>query len=195
MNKRLEVKDLINIGIYTALHFLCVFIIAMLGFIPQVLIFAGIIEGFIGAIPLMLFLTKTKKPGMLTIMGILLGVITVIMGRPWQSILFAAGAGIISDIVWKLGNYKSPKAAVVCCGTMMLWMGAMGLPLFFSFRDNYLASLEEGYGPDYVEVIRSLTPDWMFFVMILIAVVGGILGGLFAKRLLHKHFEKAGMTE
>ncbi len=195
MNKRLEVKDLINIGIYTALHFLCVFLVAMIGFIPQVFVFAGFIEGFLGAIPIMVFLTKVKKPGMLTIMGILLGIIIFLMGRPWQSILFCAAAGVISDLVWKLGEYKKPGYAVLCCGTMMLWMGGMGLPLFFGFRDNYLLSLEEGYGKEYVEIIKSLTPDWMFFGSIAIGVIGGILGGLFAKRLLRKHFEKAGMTE
>ena len=78
---------------------------------------------------------------------------------------------------------------------MMLWTAGMGLPLFFGYRDSYLANLEEGYGKEYVEVIRSLTPDWMFIGMIVIAVVGGFLGGLFAKRILRKHFAKANLVE
>ncbi len=196
MSKKYEVKDLINIGIYTALHFLCIFIVAMIGFIPQTFVFAGIIEGFLGAIPIMIFLTKAKKPGMLTIMGLLLGLITFLMGRPWPCIIIGICAGAVTDLVWGLcAKYKSLKLAPVCCGLMMLWLTGMGLPLYFGYRDSYLASLEEGYGREYVEIIRSLTPDWMFVGSIVIGVCGGFLGGLFAKRILRKHFEKANMTE
>lgn len=196
MNKKYEVKDLINIGIYTALHFICIFLVAMIGFIPQTFVFAGIIEGFLGAIPIMIFLTKARKPGMLTVMGLLLGLITFLMGRPWPCIIIGIVAGVVTDIVWGfVAKYKSLKVAPFCCGLMMLWLAGMGLPLYFGYRDSYLASLEEGYGKEYVEVIRSLTPDWMFFCSIVIGVVGGILGGLFARRILRKHFESANMTE
>lgn len=193
--KKFEVKDLINIGIYTALHFLCIFLVAMLGFIPQAFIFAGIIEGFLGAIPIMIFLTKVKKFGMITIMGLLLGLITLLMGRPWPCVVIGLAAGLITDLIWMKADFSKIKFGPVCCGTMMLWTAGMGLPLFFGYRDSYLANLEEGYGKEYVEVIRSLTPDWMFVGMIIIAVVGGFLGGLFAKRILRKHFAKASLVE
>jgi energy-coupling factor transport system substrate-specific component len=193
--KKYEVKDLINIGIYTALHFLCIFIVAMIGFIPQTFAFAGILEGFLGAIPFMIFLTKAKKFGMITIMGVLLGLITFLMGRPWPCIAIGLAAGLITDLVWMKADFKKIKYGPLCCGLMMLWLGGMGLPLFFGYRDSYLANLEEGYGKEYVEVIRSLTPDWMFFGSIAIGVVGGFLGGLFAKRILRKHFAKANLVE
>ena len=195
MSKKLEVRDLINIGVYTALHFLCIFIVAMIGFIPQTFVFAGIIEGFLGAIPLMIFLTKARKPGMLTIMGILLGLITFLMGRPWPSVLFGLCAGILADLVWKKAGYQRIGSGPACCAMMMIWLAGMGLPLFFGYRDSYLASLEQGYGKEYVEAVRSLTPDWMFIGMILMGVVGGFLGGLFAKRILRKHFERADLKE
>lgn len=193
--KKYEVKDLINIGIYTALHFLCIFIVAMIGFIPQTFAFAGIIEGFLGAIPFMIFLTKTKKFGMITIMGVLLGLITFLMGRPWPCLVIGLAAGLITDLVWMKAEFRKIKYGPLCCGLMMLWLAGMGLPLFFGYRDSYLANLEEGYGKEYVEVIRSLTPDWMFFGSIIIGVVGGFLGGLFAKRILRKHFAKANLVE
>ncbi|MCR4670017.1 MAG: MptD family putative ECF transporter S component [Saccharofermentans sp.] len=193
--KKYEVKDLINIGIYTALHFLCIFIVAMIGFIPQTFAFAGILEGFLGAIPFMIFLTKAKKFGMITIMGVLLGLITFLMGRPWPCLVIGLAAGLITDLVWMKADFKKIKYGPLCCGLMMLWLAGMGLPLFFGYRDSYLANLEEGYGKEYVEVIRSLTPDWMFFGSIIIGVIGGFLGGLFAKRILRKHFAKANLVE
>jgi len=196
MSKKFEVKDLINIGVYAALHFLCVFIVAMIGFIPQTFAFAGIIEGFLGAIPIMLFLTKVKKPGMLTILGILLGLITFVMGRPWPCLLFGLCAGLVTDIVWSaIAKFEKINYGPICCGLMTLWLGGMGLPLYFGYRDSYLVNLEEGYGKEYVEVIKSLTPDWMFYGTLLMGIVGGILGGLFAKRILRKHFVKANLVQ
>jgi len=195
MNKKYEVKDLINIGVYTALHFLCIFIVAMIGFIPQTFAFAGILEGFLGAIPIMIFLTKADKFGMITIMGTLLGLITFLMGRPWPCIPIGIGAGLITDLLWASAKFQNLKIAPICCGTIMLWLAGMGLPLYFGYRDSYLASLEEGYGKDYVEIIKSITPDWMFVGSIIMGVVGGILGGLFAKRILRKHIEKADMGQ
>lgn len=35
----------------------------------------------------------------------------------------------------------------------------MALPMFFGYRDNYLASMVSGYGQEYVDTIASLPPD------------------------------------
>ncbi|SDY51143.1 MptD family putative ECF transporter S component [Lachnobacterium bovis] len=192
MKKELEIRDIINIGVYTVLHFLCVALMAMLLFVPQTIVFVGLLEGFLGAIPIMIFLQKAKKPGMLAIMGILLGILTVITGRPVVAALFGIAGGIITELIWRKAGYKNINAGVICCATMSLWVGGMELPMFFGYRDNYLASLEKGYGTQYVKIMRSLTPDWMFIALIVMCLLGGVLGGMFAKRLLRKHFEKIG---
>ena len=42
--------------------------------------------------------------------------------------------------------------------------------------------------------LDALTPDWIVAVLIAFALIGGLLGGLLGKRILKKHFEKAGIT-
>lgn len=42
--------------------------------------------------------------------------------------------------------------------------------------------------------LDALTPSWIVMVLIVLALVGGLLGGLFGRRILKKHFAKVGIT-
>ena len=70
---RLQGKDLINIGIFTAIYFIVIFAAASIGFIPIFIPLISVIVPLVGGIPMMLFFSKIKKFGMLTICGLLLG--------------------------------------------------------------------------------------------------------------------------
>ena len=65
---------------------------------------------------------------------------------------------------------------------------------FFGFREEYFASLVNGYGQEYVDTMMSYTPQWMFFAMIAMCLIGGTIGGLLGAKVLKKHFRKAGMA-
>ena len=69
---RLQGKDLINIGIFTAIYFIVIFAAASIGFIPIFIPLISVIVPLVGGIPMMLFFSKIKKFGMLTICGLLL---------------------------------------------------------------------------------------------------------------------------
>lgn len=68
MNNKLQGKDLINIGIFTAIYFIVIFAAASIGFIPIFIPLISVIVPLVGGIPMMLFFSKIKKFGMLTIM-------------------------------------------------------------------------------------------------------------------------------
>lgn len=193
-NKKLTVKDLINIGVFTALYFVTFFVVSFVGYIPILLVLLPVICSIVAGIPFMLFLSKTKKFGMVTIMATILGLLSMVMGRPWLVVLIALASGICADLILKAANYKSVKACVFASGVFSIWMMGMALPMFFGYRDNYLAGLVSGYGQAFVDTIAKLTPDWMFFALIALCFVGGILGGLLGSAVLKKHFKKAGMA-
>lgn len=73
----LKGKDLMNIGIYSAIYFVIVFACAMLGYIPIFMPLLTVIVPILGGIPFMLFLTKVKKFGMILIMSIIMGILDV----------------------------------------------------------------------------------------------------------------------
>ena len=60
MNK-LQGKDLINVGIFTAIYFVVMMAIAMLGFIPIFLPLLIVLVPLIGGIVMMLYYSKVQK--------------------------------------------------------------------------------------------------------------------------------------
>ena len=191
--KKLNGKDLINIGIYTAIYFVIVFAVAMLGMIPVMYPMLAVICPIVGGIPFMLFLTKVKKFGMIWIMSVILGILMLISGMGWFALVMSIFTGLISELIYKAGNYTSAKCAVLTNATFSLWVWA-NLLLLFVNRESFLASRAETVGQEYVDKLNALTPGWLCPVLLLVCFACGIIGGLLGKGMLSKHFKKAGIV-
>ena len=66
--KRIQPKDLITVEIYSSLMLELCFAATLLGFITIFIPLLSVVVPIVGGIPLMLFLTKAQKFGMVTIM-------------------------------------------------------------------------------------------------------------------------------
>ena len=62
-SNKLQAKDLINVGIFTAIYFVIFFAGMMLGYIPIFIPLLGLVCPILCGIPFMLYLTKVKKFG------------------------------------------------------------------------------------------------------------------------------------
>ena len=60
-SNKLQPKDLINVGIFTAIYFIIFFAGMMLGYIPIFIPLLGLVCPILCGIPFMLYLTKVKK--------------------------------------------------------------------------------------------------------------------------------------
>ena len=81
MNNKIQAKDLINLGLFTVLYFVIGCCVAIpLGLVPMFPSLPGSAWRCITGIPFMLFLTRVKKFGMVTIMGILSGLLMGLTG-------------------------------------------------------------------------------------------------------------------
>ena len=185
-------KDLINIGIFSAIYFVIVFIIAILGMIPIFLPLLSVLVPIIGGIPFMLFLTKVKKFGMIWIMSVIMGILMLLTGMSWPPLAVSVFTGLIAELIYKSGNYKSAAKAVITNGVFSLWVAANYLPLFFA-AEKYWAS-RQNFGQDYIDTVTKMMPTWMCPVTFIMAFLCGIIGGLIGRRLMKKHFEKAGIA-
>ena len=191
-NNSLKGRDLINVGIYTAIYFVIMMAVAMLGLIPIFLPLFSVIVPILGGIPFMLFLTKVRKPGMVFIMAMIMGIMMLLTGMgPWP-LLTCAIAGILSELVLKSGRYKSVKKSILSYGIFSMWIWGNYLPLFTDY-EGYFAQ-RESYGQAYIDAVQRLMPLWMAPVLLTSCLVCGIIGGNLGKALLKKHFEKAGIV-
>ena len=87
MKKGLSAKDLINVGIYTAIYLVIFFVVGMMNAIPILYPAIYLLIPIITGIPFMLFLTKIEKFGMITIMSIIIGVFWYLMGYTWLALV------------------------------------------------------------------------------------------------------------
>ena len=190
--KRLNGKDLINVGVFTAIYFVIIMALAMLGFIPIFMPTYSVLMPLFGGIVFMLFLTKVKKFGMVLIMNILMGILMWLTGMSYYALVIGTVTGLIAEFVLKGGEYRSARRAVIAHGFFSLWVWSNYIPLFF-FAEKYW-STRQNFGQEYIEALTRLMPMWMCPVHFVLCFASGILGGLLGLKVLKKHFAKAGIV-
>lgn len=142
---KLKAKDLINVGIYTAIYIVIFFVVGMLNAIPVLYPLLYVLIPLISGIPFMLFLTKIEKFGMVTIMSVICGVFWFLMGYTWTAIVGYVVFGIIADLVMKAGKYKSFKVDVI--GYWLFSCGMIGCQApMWVMADTYMAQDRGIYG-------------------------------------------------
>ena len=191
-NTKLQGKDLMNVGIYSAIYFVIVFAVAMLGYIPILMPMLCVFVPLIAGVPFMLFLTKVQKFGMIWIMSIIMGILMLLTGMAQYALIVGAFTGLIAELIYKSGAYKSQSRAILTCGVFSMWVWGNFIPLFFD-RETYW-STRQSFGEEYINTLNSIMPLWLCPVLLIASFVFGIAGGLFGKALLKKHFKKAGIV-
>lgn len=191
-NNSLKAKDLINVGIYTAIYIVIFFAVGMLNAIPVLYPFLYVLIPLFTGIPFMLFLTNTKKFGMVSIMSIICGLVWFFMGYTWLALAGYTIFGIIADLVLKSGNYKSFKKNVI--GYWLFSCGMIGCQApMWVMADTYMAGVRQSMGNKYANDLARYMPSWMGLAAIVIIFIGALLGALLGRKMLRKHFERAGI--
>ena len=194
-NKKLTVKDFINIGIFLALLFVTEMLVGVLGFIhPLVVVSYAVFVPLVGGIPMMLFYSKVEKFGMLTIFAILLALLMFLGGMGWVGAPLILLFGLAADLISKKGGYKSGKLTVLSYGVFSMWVACNYLPIVLT-AENYSKQLSEGgFTAEYVETLLRFVNAGTLIPLFLACFGFGVLGALLGKRMVHKHFEKAGIV-
>lgn len=191
MNK-LAVKDLITVGIFTAIYLVVFFVTFMIGYIPFLIPFLGLICPIVCGIPFILYVMKINKFGMVTLTGTILGIAFTVMGSGLIMIPFGLVFGLIGDLIMKSGHYKNWNSIAWGYAMFSLWMMGFVVRMFI-VRDQYFKEVWQSYGQDYVNVLESITPLWTLPVMFILTVIGGLIGTWLGKKMFNKHFKKAGL--
>lgn len=190
---KLQAKDLVNVGIYAAIYLVITVLLSFLSLVPIFHPLLAIICPIAGSIPFMLFLTKTKKFGMITIMGVIMGVVMLLTGMGYYCLITGFVAALLADFVARSGNYISAKKSVFVSGIFSLWYIGNYLAVFIT-REAHYQHVMESYGKAYADSYMSFYPNWMLPVLIAACLISGIIGGILGKKILKKHFKKAGIA-
>jgi len=192
-SNKLNAKDLINVGIYTAIYLVVFFMIGMLNAIPVLYPLTYFIAPVVTGIPFMLFLTKVDKFGMVSIMGVILAVFWYLMGYTYIPTITYILAGVLSDLVFSFGKYKNFKFDVIGYWIFSCGMIGCAAPMWL-MTATYMEQVRVAMGDEYVAGIAKYMPSWMGFAGIGIILVSSIIGAFLGRKMLKKHFERAGIA-
>lgn len=195
MNKKnsgLKVKDLIVTGAFAALYVvLLLMLVSFLGFIPITYVLVPFFVPIILGPVYMMYTMKVPKFGAIIILSAIVGLVTS-MGGVWYALIWSLAIGAIAEFIARMGKYRSQKMYTVSFSVFACTIVGPFLMLVFA-KSAFLQSCETYYGQEYADKIDALTPTWIIFVFIGMALIGGFIGAKFGTKLLGKHFDKAGI--
>ena len=93
-----------------------------------------------------------------------------------------AVAGLLAELVFKSGDYRDAKKAVLSYGLFSTWIFGNYLPLFTDY-EGYFAQRAD-YGQAYIDAVQKLMPLCMAPVLLIACFVCGIIGGLLGRVLI-----------
>jgi energy-coupling factor transport system substrate-specific component len=146
-------------------------------------------------IVMMLLLAKVPKKGVLTICGIIQGILFLLVGAFWFIPVSLVVGGVICDFLImnrKEITAKSMKVAYTIFSGIFTF-GAIG-PIKFLQAAFVAATKRNGISQEYIDGLIRMTSVPMLIVIIAAGVVCGFLGGYLGQKMLKKHFIKAGLV-
>lgn len=193
MKSKLTTKDVIAAGAFAAIYLVLLTVLAVmvLPIVPVLYLATPLIAGILLGTVYMLYCVKVPRTGAVLILAVLVGLITSMASI--YPMIAAVVWGLLAEVILAKGRRKSPNALLVSyCVFNLTAMGP-----FFSLllaKDAFLKTCAVYYGEQYAQTIDRLTPSWIILIFVGLALLGGLLGGLFGKRILKKHFDKAGIA-
>lgn len=193
IKKGLSVKDLVTVGIFSAL-FLVFALVGGIFFAPNpVLTFYMPVGSALLCGPVyLLMLAKVKKRWAVSILGAILCIVWFVTGMHWAMALGYLVMGVTADFVAGAGEYKSKMMNSVSYIVISLG-GTASYLVFFANPDGWAKTmLGNGTEQSYIDTMRETGSVWIMLVgTVLAAAVSAFVGC----KMLRKQFEKSGITK
>lgn len=195
--KKLQVKDMMLTGAFTALYILCVGLGVLVGsFFDRAgnMMYAPVFAAVFGGTVYMLLQSKVRKFGAISLMGIVMGGFFLLSGHFFIAFLPGLIFGVLADWIAGLGSYEN-RALSLLSFIIFSFVNSGPIILMWLARQTYIDSLlARGKTQEYIN--RILLPlDFSTIVGFLgLIILGGLVGGLFGQYLVKKHFVKAGLV-
>mgnify|MGYP000116893963 CR=1 FL=1 len=195
VKKGLTVKDLVTVGIFSAL-FLVFALVGGIFFAPNpVLTFYMPVGSALLCGPVyLLMMAKVQKRWAATILGAIMCIIWFVTGMHWAMALGYLIMGIAADLAAGAGRYQSKK--INSLSYILLSLGGTGSYLvFLPIPTVGKAMLGNGTEQSYIDTMRSTGTVWIMVVMLVGTILAAALSAFIGCKMLKKQFEKAGITK
>ncbi|KGM94954.1 membrane protein [Clostridium novyi A str. 4552] len=195
-NKGLTIKNMVTIGVFSAIY--CVFYIIggiPFGINPVLTFYQAMGSALLCGPVYMLLVAKVGKKWSVFILGIVVGILLFITGMHWAMVLGCIIMGFIADIIARIGNFKSKKMNII--SYMIFSLGGVGSFLAYFINPNrwIRAMVEKGTDQSYLDTMNAVAKPWMIYVIIIGTLLVAAFSAWVGSKLLKKQFEKAGIVD
>lgn len=193
----LKIKDIMIIGSFSALYFLCVGLGTLVGVLlihSGNMMLAPAFTGLFAGTVYMLLISKVKKWGAISLLGIVMAAFFFFSGHFILSFLPSLVCGLLADTLAKWGHYRSKTFNLM--SYIVFSFGNLGpIILMWFMKEAYIQRLlDKGKDMTYINhVMIDFTLENVVYLSLTI-LVGAIIGGLFGQYMIRKHFDKAGIA-
>ncbi len=193
--KGLTIKELITIGIFSALLMVTIFIGGIIfGPNPVLTFYMPLGSALLGGPVLILLIAKVPKKGAIATAGILCGVIMFATGMHWAMDLGYIIGGIVGDFIAGSKNYKSKFGNVVAYICISLGSTWTYISFFIDKEAWGKYMLNGGTTESYLDAMNAAAQNWMIAVILIGTILIATLSARIGQKLLKKQFDKAGIT-
>ena len=191
---KLQVKDLIMIGVFSALYF----VLNMVGGMPFAMnpiltFYQPIGSAFLSGIIFMFLIAKSPKRGTITILAVIMCILRFATGMHWAMGVGTLIAGIIAEIIAGSKNYKNKTMNMLSFGIFALGDIGTFLVYFINPESWSNAMIKKGTDISYIESMNAAAANWMIYVIVIGTFLVALLSAWIGIKLLKKQFEKAGI--
>lgn len=195
--KKLDIKDFVLMGIFSAIMFVLAMVLMFItGVLPAVYLFYPGIFAFICGPLFMLIAVKVQKFGAFLIPSVIIGILLGLMGA--QTLLITVIVfGLIAELIASSGRYQDYKRIALSYLVLMLGFYAGDIAPIYVFTDWYIKQATGGVaGTDmtYLYALIAAARSWLGALSVITCLIGACLGTVTGRRILKKHFEKAGLV-
>lgn len=192
--KHLSPRDLINVGVFSAIYFVLLFALGMIGFLgPAAMPVGHSLAIFANGVTIALYQSRVPKFGAMALLGLIVGTMMLVSGHVWYTVPIALLLGIIADLLSGLGSYRTPWIQACAYAVFTCWYITPMLPLFFS-SEAFIADIAQQMGDAYAQGFKDLFTPSFLLIWSGITVVLGFVAGLFGQSVLRRHFSRAGLA-
>ena len=192
---KLQVKDLIMIGVFSALYF----VLNMVGGMPFAMnpiltFYQPMGSAFLSGIIFMFLIAKAPKRGTITILSVIMCILRFATGMHWAMGVGTLIAGIIAEIIAGSKSYKNKKMNMLSFGIFALCDIGTFLVYFINPESWSNAMIKKGTDISYIESMNAAAANWMIYVIVIGTFLVALLSAWIGMKLLKKQFEKAGIV-
>ena len=190
---RLNLKDLITIGVFTVLYYLGQMIFAFIGVIPLGSLFVTSIAALAVGPIFFVYITKVKKLGALTITGVIIsGICFMGFGNITMTIITFLPY-LLGDLISNKGKYISHKLNTVAY--MVVSLAPLGISASYWYMYDIAAMnyINAGGKQTWLDGLQQYLTTTNIALIILGTLCCAYLSSTFSKKILNKHFKKTGV--